>query len=445
MRLTRDTLPVMEEMMHVGICIYDTAEGRVGGPIAWALDFVPFLATQFQTTALVLRPGGFSGSNVVDLLSKRGIRCVSLDTNESGLLDCQVEWIYEQCRRLGIVILIANLVLPGFYAAEGLRRAGVVTVGVLHSHPGYDPYYRDLVDVFSCAGSVAVDCMVAVSRQIANCVELHSSQCLRVEVIPCGTREVTVTCDQDTDNLQMVYAGRIVEFAKRVHATTDAMLMASRELKVSGTIYGDGDEKEWVCTRLRNQSKITYGGFVPPSSIQSVLCQYQIFVLLSDFEGLPISLVEAMACGLVPVALSAAPGMAEVIVNGENGILVADRSESFVEAIRMLQDVELRKKLSEGARKTIAQHYLHSVTFSKWRELLVQLAPTAICPQKIPRKCVIKNRGTRFCDYPPNRPTAAVLAKQWLLQNWYSLKNAIRPRARLRSLMCRSRSPKKLE
>lgn len=431
--------------MHVGVCIYDTADGRVGGPIAWALDFVPFLATQFQTTALVLRPGGSSGSNVVAQLSRHGIRCECLDTKKVDLLDSQVEWIYEQSRRLRFDVLIANLVLPAFYAAEGLRRAGIVTVGILHSHPDYDPFYRDLVDVFSNPGLGGVDCMVVVSQQIAGCVRLHSDLCPRVEVIPCGTREVSVTCNQDTDDLRMVYAGRIVEFQKRVRATTDAMLMASRELKVSGTIYGDGDETEWVGERLRGQSKVAYGGFVPPSSIQSVLCQHQVFVLLSDFEGLSISLVEAMACGLVPVALSSAPGMAEVIVSGENGMLVTDRTDSFVEAIRLLQDVELRKRLSEGARQTVAQHYSHAVTFSKWRELLVQIAPTAICPQKIPRKCVIKNRGTRFCDYPPNRQTAAVLAKLWLLQNWYSLRNAIRPRARLRSLMCRSRSPKKLE
>jgi glycosyltransferase involved in cell wall biosynthesis len=45
-------------------------------------------------------------------------------------------------------------------------------------------------------------------------------------------------------------------------------------------------------------------------------------VLLSEFEGLPVALVESMARGCVPVAAEMESGTPEIVRSGENGLVV---------------------------------------------------------------------------------------------------------------------------
>lgn len=423
---------------HIAICVYDTPDGKVGGPIAWALDFIPFLAGNYVTTALVLRPGGEAGSNVADRLKERGIPCHSLDTSIATDLNSQVEWIYRKARECRFHIVVSNLVLPALYASEGLRRGGIATIGILHSHPDYDPFYRDVVDVFANEqAEVSPDCLVAVSRQIAERIPQNRLNGPRVEVIPCGTRFPLPKTNQNVDQPRAVYAGRLVQFPKRIKETVGAFLSAAAVTGTGSTIVGDGDQRDWICKELGGQSRVQYGGVIAPSDMHSVYCSHQIFVLLSDFEGLPIALVEAMACGLVPVGMVSAPGINEVIVDGVNGLLLPDREQSFVEAMRALQDKAVRKRLSEAAIKTVEEQYSHSMTFALWQKLLEQLTPQTITPSRIPRRCVVKNRDGRFEDYPPNRPPSGDLARLWLLGIWNKMRLAIRPRSRIRAFLGR--------
>lgn len=419
----------------VAICVYDTPDGKVGGPIAWALDFIPFLAIHFEVTVLVLRPGGAIGSNIAQTFARKGVPCRCLDTSAVPDLHSQVEWIYEEARKLKVEIVVANLVLPALYASEGLRRAGIATIGVLHSHPDYDPFYRDIVDVFARSSATrGSNCFVAVSKQIADCVSATHGGNLRVETIPCGTRAALKTTDQRVNPPRMLYAGRLVQFQKRICETVESLLKASKEIGTSGTIIGTGEKRDWIVERLKDQDRVCFAGGVAPSEVDAVYVDHQIFVLLSDFEGLPIALVEAMARGLVPIGMKEAPGINEVIVDGVNGILVEDRVESFIAAVQALQDIKLRKRLSTAARETVERHYSHSVTFGQWRKLLEQLTPVAIVPDRIPRRCVIRNRDGRFPDYPPNRPGWWHRIWSSCQQYWGSLRRKVRPRSRIRTL-----------
>jgi len=423
--------------MRLVICIYDTPDGKMGGPIAWALDFVPFLGRQFgAVTALVLRSGGRTGSNVVDCLERIGITCLALDMNEVIDLDSQVEWIYSQCRKVKPHIVIANLVLPAMYAAAGLRRAGVRTIGVMHSDPTFDVFYRDVMKVFAdqkC--EYANDYLVCVSNAIGQHVENHVSDHVPLTVIPCGTRASSNVAQQDVEPIKLIYAGRLVQFQKRIRETVESLLLASERLHTPATIIGDGTERDWVEKRLGGQVLVQYGGAISQSEIQRVYAQHHVIVLLSDFEGLPIALVEAMSCGLIPIGLRSAPGVNEVIEDGVNGFLIEDRDASFLEAVEKLRDEELRQALSHAARLTVAETYSHEVVFARWENLLHNLATTSIHPNRIPRKCKIRNRNRRFIGYPDSRPSQLLQFQGHLSRWWLRTRLLIRPRARLRQWM----------
>jgi glycosyltransferase involved in cell wall biosynthesis len=78
-----------------------------------------------------------------------------------------------------------------------------------------------------------------------------------------------------------------------------------------------------------------------------------VFVLPSISEGLPVVILEAMACGL-PVIASRISGIPDVVVDNHNGLLVQPRdAKGFANAIiTVLSNEKLRSSLSKGALLT---------------------------------------------------------------------------------------------
>lgn len=85
-----------------------------------------------------------------------------------------------------------------------------------------------------------------------------------------------------------------------------------------------------------------------------------LFMLPSDYEGLPIVIIEALACGK-PVVASAVGGISELL-NGTNGFAVQNDAKEMADKIAyILSDEDLYRQMSETARKT----YLRSFTVNK--------------------------------------------------------------------------------
>ena len=110
------------------------------------------------------------------------------------------------------------------------------------------------------------------------------------------------------------------------------------------------------------------------NAYQEHLLQNHVFVLLSDYEGIPISLMEAMGCGLVPVCTNIRSGMTELIEDGKTGLLVNDRGDAFVAAIKKIKSEDgLWSKISHEARLKIEKEYSGDVCNNNWLEFLVAL------------------------------------------------------------------------
>ena len=88
--------------------------------------------------------------------------------------------------------------------------------------------------------------------------------------------------------------------------------------------YGEGKEMEQIrqmSESLGISDMVDFKGLV--RDIPNAIRNAKMFVMTSDYEGLPNALIEAMAVGLPCVATDCSPGGAkELIVNGENGVIV---------------------------------------------------------------------------------------------------------------------------
>ena len=78
-----------------------------------------------------------------------------------------------------------------------------------------------------------------------------------------------------------------------------------------------------------------------------------VYVLSSRYEGLPMVVLESMACGVPVIATDCRSGLREILNDGECGILVPpENATSLAEAmIRLLKDKPLREKLSSSGKR----------------------------------------------------------------------------------------------
>jgi glycosyltransferase involved in cell wall biosynthesis len=117
-------------------------------------------------------------------------------------------------------------------------------------------------------------------------------------------------------------------------------------------IVGDGPRRSELVSEIRRhrlERMVELAG--ERDDISELLATADIFVLSSTSEGMPISIIEAMAAGL-PVVATAVGGIPELIVDGETGFLVPARDAgALADALgRLVADPALRRRQGEAAR-----------------------------------------------------------------------------------------------
>jgi glycosyltransferase involved in cell wall biosynthesis len=112
---------------------------------------------------------------------------------------------------------------------------------------------------------------------------------------------------------------------------------------------------------------VRFAGSVPYSQVASLLKDNDVFLLASDAEGLPMSLLEAMGHGLVPVVSDLESGIRDV-VDATNGILVpVEDVEGYARAIIHLHEHrdELAAK-SAAARARVKTDFSAEAMTDRW-------------------------------------------------------------------------------
>jgi glycosyltransferase involved in cell wall biosynthesis len=104
--------------------------------------------------------------------------------------------------------------------------------------------------------------------------------------------------------------------------------------------------------------------------VPSYLRAADMFVLPSKREGLPVALLEAMACGLPCVASRLRGSTDAIIDDGVNGVLTTpgDASELAGMLAALLADPQSRRRLGAAARATILDTYSSATVADRWLE-----------------------------------------------------------------------------
>lgn len=384
----------MNQPLKVTWCAYDWRE-HVSGPGTWLARLLPMLRDRGVCSVVDLlvwdEPGPLASS-----LAELGIEYRLLRIEGSS--QQRIQKLVESFQQSECDVYVPNLVTPALLAGAYIRKAGIPTVGVLHSD---DDFYQGVVDVFiGGRRRDALSAAVTVSNCLTEKASTASFHGTLVKQIPYGVPiPSTSTLVGKHGKLSLLYAGRLVQSQKRIIDVTNALLRCVSEIpNCAATLVGDGPEREKIQNLLQSQlagKSIQLIGRVTPSAVQEIMKEHDIFLLLSDFEGLPIALLEAMACGLVPIVHKMRSGIPELIQHDKNGLIVEDRSEGVLNAVRRLHsDRLLLHRLSYQARKTVIDNYSDNLCADRWAELLLHLKSTNTAskrPVRLPKSLDLPN------------------------------------------------------
>ncbi|HET8651175.1 MAG TPA: glycosyltransferase family 4 protein [Gaiellaceae bacterium] len=124
-------------------------------------------------------------------------------------------------------------------------------------------------------------------------------------------------------------------------------------------IVGDGPDRLRVEDEIRALGLADHVRLVGDRrDVPSLLAAADLFVLSSASEGMPMSVLEAMAAGL-PVVASRVGGVPELVVDGETGLLVdPGRPDDLAAALlRLVRDARLRRRLGDAGRARVEQSF----------------------------------------------------------------------------------------
>jgi glycosyltransferase involved in cell wall biosynthesis len=171
--------------------------------------------------------------------------------------------------------------------------------------------------------------------------------------------EARVRLGLDHDRVCLICVASLVT-QKRVDVLLDAMAkVVERGRPCTCIIVGEGPLLPALLKQaeaLGLNGHVIFEGF--HSDVREYLWAGDIFVLTSDSEGLPLSVLEAMACGL-PCVVTDVGGSAEAVLDGECGIVVTPGSpEEVADAIAaMLDQPEQRAAMAQAALDRVRRYF----------------------------------------------------------------------------------------
>ena len=192
-----------------------------------------------------------------------------------------------------------------------------------------------------------------------------------LEVVSGGIDSVRFKPTKEVPLYDLILTGRLVEI-KRIDVFLKAVKHAVNKIpNIKVAIVGSGelrDELQKLSMNLGIENNVDFVGY--QDDIESWLQKSRIFVLTSDSEGLSLSMMEAMMCGL-PAIVSDVGDMGDLVEDGINGYLIPRRSpELFADRlVQLLSDPQKLEKFSLAAHQSVLKYEIQA-TVRRWDSII---------------------------------------------------------------------------
>jgi glycosyltransferase involved in cell wall biosynthesis len=201
--------------------------------------------------------------------------------------------------------------------------------------------------------SEQADVVVVTSERIKSKLLERKIQKDKIEVIPNYVDcKLFVPAEVNNTNFTVGYIGRLAKEKNLVR-----LLYSLKGVDCDVIFIGKGPMKAELM-KIANEESINLRIYsrVPNENLSTYISRFDIFILNSEYEGNPKSLIEAMACGKIVIGNNA-QGINDIIDHLENGIIVNNSSELRDYVIQIKKNRVTFNNLGINAREYIVKNY----------------------------------------------------------------------------------------
>lgn len=197
-----------------------------------------------------------------------------------------------------------------------------------------------------------------------------------IEVIPNAAMHVS-DAYSDVMNKRVIAVGRL-DYQKGFDRLIQAWQLVQHTGRFTGwklDIFGQGEWREMLQQMIdKAELQDTVRLNKPTKQIGEEYVKSDMLVMSSNYEGFPMVMIEAMACGLPVVSFDYKCGPKDIIQTGINGLLVPNGDiQALADAMmKVMEDEAYRKMLSLNARKVV-DTYSEQAVMSQWIRLFTSI------------------------------------------------------------------------
>ena len=191
-------------------------------------------------------------------------------------------------------------------------------------------------------------------------------------VIPNPVKPLERTCKRTPDD-RIVNVARLDINQKRQDLLIEAFNLISTEYPgVTLHFFGDGDDETKLKEMAMGNDRIVFDGVT--SDVVKDIQNAKMFVLSSDFEGIPNALIEAMSLGVPCVSTKCSPGGADLLIkDGKNGILTPrGNADALAMAIKRFLDAPTFAEQCGEKALNVVNEFSEDRIFRLWEQIIVK-------------------------------------------------------------------------
>lgn len=304
-------------------------------------------------------------NQMVSAIEEEGGTVVCIPAKNNASIVLAVRKIAAYVRKHNIQLIHCHLPWAGMAGRMAGRLTGVPVVYTEHNK--WERYHKltYLMNKFTFGSQQRV---IAVSAEVANSIKTNYGKANPlVQVVANGTDTAKYARSQNIGNdirkeLNIPAAATVIGITCvfRVQKRLGTWLEIAKSLHAKHPdtffiIVGDGPLREEIDAKAKALGTDKYVFFAGlQTETRPYFTAMDVFMMSSEFEGLPIALLEAMSMNCVP-ACTTAGGIPEVIKDGENGVLVpVQEPMQLVERLSaLLQQPSQVAKMKQAARETV--------------------------------------------------------------------------------------------
>lgn len=165
------------------------------------------------------------------------------------------------------------------------------------------------------------------------------------------------TVEKKDETFRFLHVSMLVDREKNISGMLKAFAQASGQSAFELTIVGDGPERknhEQTAKELRIQDKVHFEGLKSPAEIAELMNSHDALLMFSNFEGMPVTIIEAQCCGM-PVLATNTGAIREMLTNPKDIMVNPGDVTQLSKAMLLMKNSLAEEREIPAIRKAISE------------------------------------------------------------------------------------------